>query len=259
MCSAAGKSAAKASPDEFTELQAQIAAHSKWNLPRLERETLRPEALILDSDQSPVDIVYRRTLALLNHLQSQPGAPDLSAEATALAALRPPAGEGVAQQREHFARLAALRRKIAFKNPLLDFDRIVFLKHDKMVRGERHMIDQYFGFNSAKTGGVYVLEQPFGDHPVVRSLLAGQRVPDGRLKGQALENAGGFISLDLDFDGRSLLFAFTEAEHELPRASRATRTTGRRRICGATAPTRSITSARRTVITSSSWARTARA
>ena len=215
-CDAEGKSAATASPDEFTELQAQIAAHSKWNLPRLEKEALRPEALILDSDHSPVEIVYRRTLALLNHLQSQPGAPDLATDAAALATLRPPAGEGVAQQRDRFARLAALRRKIAFKNPLLDFDRIVFLKHNKQVRGSVHMIDQYFGFNTARTGGVYVLEQPFGDHPVVHSLLAGQRVPDGRLKGQALENAGGFISLDLDFDGRSLLFAFTEAEHELP-------------------------------------------
>lgn len=214
--SAAGKSGTTASPDEFTELQAQIAAHAKWNQPRLQQETLRPEALILESDQSPADIVYRRTLALLHHLQTLPKAPDLSAEAAALAALQPPAGGTLAQQRERFSRLAALRRQIAFKNPLLDFDRIVFLKHDKQVRGSRHMIDQYFGFNTSTTGGVYVLEQPFGAHPVVRSLLAGQRVPEGRLKGHALENAGGFISLDLDYDGRTLLFAFTEAEHELP-------------------------------------------
>ncbi len=216
LCPASGKSKVTASADEFTELQAQLAAHSTWNLPRLEKEALRPEALILAGDQSPVDVVYRRTRALLKHLQTQPGAPDLSAEAAALDKLRPPAEEAVAQQRERFVQLTTLRRKIAFKNPLLDFERIVFLKHDKQVRGARHMIDQYFGFNSSKTGGVYVLEQPFGEQPAVRSLLAGQRVPAGRLKGQALENAGGFISLDLDFDGRSLLFAFTEADYKLP-------------------------------------------
>ncbi len=205
-----------AGADEFADLQNQVAAHSKWNLPRLEKETLRPEALILDGDKSPVDIVYRRTLALLNHLKALPQPPDLAAETTALEALRPDAKEPLVQQREHFARLAAIRRQIAFKNPLLDFDRIVFLKHNKQVRGARHMIDQYFGFNASKTGGVYVLEQPFSAQPVVRSLLAGQRVAAGRLAGRALENNGSFIALDLDFDGRSLLFAFTEAEHRLP-------------------------------------------
>ena len=213
---ALGSATGKGGDDEYAELQAQIAAHARWNLPRLEKETLRSEALILDSDKVPVDIVYRRTLALLNHLKAQTGAPDFSAEAAALNKLQPVAGENVAQQRERFTQLAALRRKIAFKNPLLDFDKIVFLKHNKQVRGARHMIDQYFGFNTAKAGGVYVLEQPFGAQPTVRSLLAGQRVAEGRLKGQSLENAGGFIALDLDFDGRSLLFAFTEADYKLP-------------------------------------------
>ncbi|MCX7009066.1 MAG: hypothetical protein NTY53_17760, partial [Kiritimatiellaeota bacterium] len=214
--SASGKGVVAGNTDEFTELQAQIAAHAKWNLPRLEKEALRPEALILTSDKSPVDVVYRRTLALLNHLKTQPDVPDLSAEAAALEKLLPSADESAKQQREHFAQITALRRKIAFKNPLLDFDQIVFLKHNKQVRGARHMIDQYFGFNTAKTGGVFVLEQPFSSQPTVRSLLAGQRVPEGRLNGQSLENAGGFISLDLDFDGRSLLFAFTEADYKLP-------------------------------------------
>jgi hypothetical protein len=205
-----------AGADEFTDLQAQLAARGSWNLPRLEKETLRRDALILDSDKSPVDIVYRRTLALLNHLKAQTNALNFAMEAAALESLRPVADESAAQQRAHFAKLAAVRRQIAFKNPLLDFDRIVFLKHDKQVRGARHMIDQYFGFNAAPTGGVYVLEKPFSAQPVVRNLLAGQRVAAGRLKGRALENNGSFISLDLDFDGKSLLFAFTEAEYQLP-------------------------------------------
>lgn len=216
LCCATGKGVATANSDEFSELQVQLATHSRWNLPRLKKESLRPEALILESDKTPVDIVYRRTLALLKYLQALPSAPDLGSEAAALQKIQPLAGETLTEQRKRFTQLTALRRRIAFKNPLLDFDKIVFLKHNKQVRGSRHMIDQYFGFNTAKTGGVFVLEQPFGERPFVRSLLVGQRVPEGRLKGRLLENAGGFISLDLDFDGRALLFAFTEADYKLP-------------------------------------------
>jgi len=209
--------------DEFLELQQQIAARTAWNLPRLAREAHRPEALILQTDRTPLDVVLRRTAALLDHLQALPGAPDLSSEITALAALRraaeaarsaaPASGE---EELALFAKAAGLRRQIAFKNPLLNFDSILFLKHNKQARGERHMVDQYLGFNAEKAGGVYLLERAFSAQPAVRSLLANSPVRDGRLKGRILENAGGFTGLDLDYDARSIAFAFTEAEHNIP-------------------------------------------
>lgn len=208
--------AAPAAPDEFDLLRAEIAASAKWDLPRLRKEAVRPDALIQPEDRTPADVVFRRTGALLRHLQSLPDAPDLKAEAEALAALKPDPAADTAQQRAAFAALTALRRRIAFKNPLLDFDRIVFLKHNKQARGERHMVDQYFGFTAAKGGGVYVLDRPFSDRPAVRSLLAEARTAGGRLAGRALENQGSFIALDVDWDAQTLLFAFTEAEHALP-------------------------------------------
>jgi len=55
------------------------------------------------------------------------------------------------EQRALFNKIAAARRRVAFKNPLLDFDGIVFIKHNKSMRG--HMVDQYLGFNSEKSGG----------------------------------------------------------------------------------------------------------
>jgi hypothetical protein len=212
-----------APPDEFSELQRQMAASIQWNLPRLQREAQRPAALLLPGDRSPVDVVWRRTWALLEDLRARPDAPDLSSEAAALEALRA-AVEAVrreplsaeAEQRAAFAKVAALRRRIAFKNPLLNFDAIVFLKHNKQARGYRHMVDQYLGFNAEKAGGVFVLRSPFGEQPVVESLLARSPVREGRLKGRLLENQGGFIGLDLDFDGQSILFAFTEAGHGIP-------------------------------------------
>ena len=202
--------------DEFAALAGEIAASKTWDMARLERESLRRDALIFGSDRSPADVVFRRTEALVRCLQSLPMPPDLALEAKLLEDLRPTLQAEEATRRKTFAVLTALRRRIAFKNPLLDFDQIVFLKHNKQARGERHMVDQYFGFNAEKSGGVYVLEKPFGDRPSVCSLLSKARVGNGRLQGRALENQGGFVALDLDWDAQTLLFAYTEAEHGLP-------------------------------------------
>lgn len=196
---------------EFEQLVKQLGAAPTWNQERLARETLRPEALILPADRTPLDVVLRRTAALLAHLQAQPGTPDLRAEAAALSSLRD-AAVGATPDRipNLFRDAVALRRRIAFRNPLLDFDAIVFLKHNQQVRGVRHMMDQYFGFNAEARGGVYVLDHPFSAHPSVRSLLGRTPVAAGRLAGQVLEDRGAFISLDLDYDAQHLLFAFSE-------------------------------------------------
>ncbi len=214
--------AVAAAADEFTELQRQLATRSSSNHARLEREVSRREALVLESDLSPVDIVWRRTWALLGHLGREFPSVNFAEETAALeglrakvAALRTPSGAPIDAQRELFDAIAAWRRLIAFKNPLLDFEAILFLKHNKQARGYRHMVDQYLGFNAERAGGIYVLEAPFGPTPRVRSLLAKARVGNGRLAGQNLENRGGFIGLDLDYDAGSILFAFTEAEHQI--------------------------------------------
>ena len=207
--------------DEFTLLARQITQRTTWNNQRLAAEVYRPEALILGDDLTPVSVVLRRTEALIAHLTR--GGLHLDAEAALLAALRTDpgasAGASLADQRRVFAAVAALRRKVAFRNPLLDFDRIVFLAHDKMARGERHMVDQYLGFNAAEGGGIRVLEQPFSEQPQARLLLSGSTVENGRLKGQRLNNRGSFVSLDLDYDGQSMLFAWTEADHKTPAAN----------------------------------------
>ncbi len=183
---------------------------------KLRGETLHESALILKTDKSPVDVILRRTRVLLEYLAG--AGVMLYEEEKALNKL-------LTADRDHqntrdqlvfFKEVAALRRKIAFKNPLLDFDQIVFLKHNKQYRGERHMIDQYLGFNQEKAGGVYLLDHAFSDHSEVQSLLSDKTVAKGRLKGNHLENNGSFISLDLSYDAKSILFAFTEAEHEIP-------------------------------------------
>lgn len=183
---------------------------------RLQRETFHEAALILESDKSPLDVIIRRTSALLNHLKIY--GEELESEERSLKAIKSQNHIGLDNDIQYnlFFQTAKLRRTIAFKNPLLDFNSIVFLKHNKMARGERHMIDQYLGFNQEKLGGIYMLQNAFSNKSKVSSVLANKQVVNGRIKGAGLEDQGSFISLDLSYDSKSLLFAFTEAEHIVP-------------------------------------------
>ena len=102
-----------------------------------------------------------------------------------------------------------LARTIAFCNPLLDFDKLLFIKrHD--AGGVFHMCDQYYGCNAKPGGGLFVLSDPLGPNPRLRNLLADAVVEKGRLKGQRLAT-GAFLSPELSFDGNTILFAYSEA------------------------------------------------
>ena len=124
------------------------------------------QALIWDEDRDPVDVVFRRTAALLEHLKALPGTQDLTALEKQLADLKRDS-EQVAIDPEHlenrlklFKQVCELRRRIAFSNPLLNFDEILFIKRHRP--GFNHMCDQYYGINARPGGGIYVLRHPFG-------------------------------------------------------------------------------------------------
>ncbi|MHB1036862.1 MAG: HzsA-related protein [Pirellulales bacterium] len=121
-----------------------------------------------------------------------------------------PATDAPAARRALYFDARALLRKIAFANPLLEFDRLLFLKrHDSA--GVYHMCDQYYGCNARPGGGLFVLEDPFGPNPRLVNLLENARVSCGRMAGQKLEG-GAFLSPEVSFDGRTIYFAWTEAK-----------------------------------------------
>jgi hypothetical protein len=85
-------------------------------------------------------------------------------------------------------------RDMALSNPLLDFDRLLFIKRRPGVFG--HMCDQYYGSLARPGGGLFVLENLGGDFRA-RDLVGG-RLP-----------SGSFLSADLSYDGRQIVFAYT--------------------------------------------------
>lgn len=100
-------------------------------------------------------------------------------------------------------------RRIAFSNPLLTIERLLFVKrHD--AAGVFHMCDQFYGCNAVPGGGLFVLHDPCGDQPRLEDLLSGVPVEKGRLSGRSLDG-GSFLAPEVSFDGTTILFAHTEA------------------------------------------------
>jgi len=217
---------------QYQALQGDLANRTRFT--KYASQTFRSEALILEADRDPADVVLRRAAALLADIKKMQSAPDLSAQAKELTALRAAGGEtDVNDAKARYAlyeKACKLRRKIAFSNPLINFDKILFIKRHRSIYN--HMCDQYYGITACPGGGLYVLSDPFGAEPKVRDVLADSVVQRGRLKGQKLDGGpqtpprlryngngslsgdkcrgGSFLSPDLSYDGKTILFAYVE-------------------------------------------------
>jgi hypothetical protein len=102
-------------------------------------------------------------------------------------------GEAPAAVRRHlYLQARSAVREMAFKNPLLDFDDLVFVK--RVPGSFTHMSDQYYGWFSRSGGGLYVLEGFKTASPRLRLLSAG--LPPGSV-----------LRPDLSYDGKRILFA----------------------------------------------------
>jgi len=168
------------------------------------------------ADKDEAGAVLRRTGALLVHLKTLPRCLDLKQAEKRLAELKTQAGlleAGNAKREELLAEACKLRREVAFANPLLDFDQILFIKRHFCPNDEvtgNHMCDQYFGFNAIRGGGLFVLEKPFSDQPTVRNVLEKSVCENGRYKGRTLTEKDGYLAPELSFDAKEVLFACTE-------------------------------------------------
>ncbi len=189
-------------------------------------QSVNQAACILPGDKDPLDVVVRRTRALMDDLAA--AGVDLSAERRELDNIVSRAGASRRDWRETrfpaFSAVHALNRRVALKNPLLKgIDRLVFVGHEALPLDEYqagwHMCDQYFGFHATMHGatvgdGLYVLENPFSDHPVARDILDGRIVEKGDWKGQTL-GPGGYLSPDVSWDGSTIAFAYTRGKPEI--------------------------------------------
>ena len=221
---------------QFDTLQHDITQRATFA--RFAAETYRKESLILPQDRDPLDIVLRRLGALIldrksKHPSSLPATTDDTLAQLLGTANTTPLADAPAR-RILFGQACNLRRQIALGNPLLDFDRILFVKRHRAIYN--HMCDQFYGITARPGGGMFLLEQPFGPSPKAHDILADSTVETGRLQGQKLSGGplstqnlsydgvcrlsgddtygGSFLSPSLSYDGRSILFAHVECAGE---------------------------------------------
>lgn len=179
------------------------------------------QRLIWTSDRGPVDVVLRRTQAMLEDLQSMQGAPDLAPLEKELQSLQA-RGKNAPDDLELFKSVCALRRRIAMQNPLLDFDSIIFTGHASIeMFHSAHMGSYHF---PDPGGSIYMVTGYKNPTMTLKDLLEDAPVTSGRFEGETLSNKNPkwngkavFQSPSLSFDGKEMMFSWCpkgwEAQH----------------------------------------------
>ena len=200
--------------EEYHELTSQLARFRKaspaWRA-RLQVEALDQQALIQATDANPVDVVLRRTGALLAHARQRGWAADqLIVSEAQLAKVSAEAKAAASDENLQavFLKACALRRSLALGNPLLNFDRLVCMLEQP---GDARIIEQARArWPGHSRGGGPVVIANFKSPPEVTRLLAGVCVATGPWQGRELTNK--FSGLELSWDAKELLFAATTSD-----------------------------------------------
>jgi len=198
--------------DEYRELAGQIARLKNYQgVPRdrLRAEAWNEGALVWPEDTDPLDVVLRRTNALLQHFRQkgQLSAGLLGGFETRLDELSASAKATSASEARKtlFIQTCRLRREIALANPLLAFDSIVCMLEQP---GDARIIEQArASWGGHSKGGGPIVIRDFKSRPKIEKPLAGVPVASGPWQGQEL--TGYFSGLELSYDAAQLLFAAT--------------------------------------------------
>ncbi len=169
------------------------------------------QALILESDRDPLDIVLRRTRALCDHLKAgvDLGALDgeLSSLETRAAGIAP---SSASQRKDLYHEVCAVRRRIALSNPLLDFDKV--LVGGGMV-GAYHLSAIAWASYGNFRNWIKVVENPFSDNPTSYNMLENSEFTNGPLQGRRIMDFdGSFDHPCLSYDGQTVYFAWVERD-----------------------------------------------
>jgi hypothetical protein len=189
----------------------QIAEEIKT--PELKKPDNSDPRFIWASHKGPVDVILNRTRALLEDIAAMPGAPDLAIEGEQLATLRDGA-TGKSTDLAYFKQIAALRRRISMKNPLLNFDSMVFTCFESGKPQFHSQQMAFFALNDPGAG-LYQVSGFKQGNPAFKDLLNGPVVQNGRFAGKSLSNKfaewkgrAGFFTPELSYDGTKIMFAW---------------------------------------------------
>lgn len=217
--------------EQYSDLSSQIAK-TKTNLGKRvafeEEKVLDRNALIFATDRDPTDVVIRRTeamLAELSKIKTKKMKADYNALSLRLATLKKQnetsthtlsKATAVAASNSTYLTAQALNRDVMMANPELDFTDLLFIERGISGPGNEydgeHMCDQYFGHNGRTGGGMFILKN-FLTSPQKVNIMNGIVVPRGTNKDNQM-TSGTFLSPDLSYDGKTIVFAWSSGGHD---------------------------------------------
>ena len=153
----------------------------------------------IQTGQWPVEEAVRRGIKLGKYLQAH-GVNSAGDLAELVQIDRAVISASSDARRDLYYRTSEIVRKIALSNPLVNFDSVLFVKRAPGTFS--HMSDQNYSWWSRAGGGIYALQGIHSSKPTVRYLTAS--FP-----------AGSFLSPDLSYDGKKVVFAYCRYHPEL--------------------------------------------
>ncbi|MBQ3822236.1 MAG: hypothetical protein II807_04215, partial [Thermoguttaceae bacterium] len=189
-----------------------------------------------DKEKTPVEVVVRRTRAMLDAGAFDESAPAFQTLEDEFARFERAVGQAIADGRYQADKDAAIadyfvacafRRAIMFKqDEVADLDRVMFLARG-CYAGSRltnqfntdriggHMATQIYGFNTIHGGGIFALENWKEKDPKIVDLIKGKKVVETplhkRLAGRELDT-GSFYKPELSYDGKTVYFSWCNAQ-----------------------------------------------
>lgn len=212
---------------EFNDLQDRIATSKslkKSGAGEPRGAILDSQALIFKTDRDPLDVVQRRTEALLadlrkggladfNRFEARLSQIKLASSASGLG--KTVNASAVRLRQDLYMQTMALQREIALANPLMDFDSLLFVATRFPNVGDvGHIIQLFQGHifgNMAGDGqGLFLIKGLKSDNPTAINIVANSTVQnEGRFKNSKL-SGGAFLSPDLSYDGKTIIFAWRQ-------------------------------------------------
>lgn len=233
---------------EYTRIEAVVDSLRRAGnrLPEGENAeyVLDRQSLILQGDDDALDVVLRRTEALLSLIETLPNAPDLSFQRSQLTDLKQAAEQAPfeanndtrrSERRQLFLDACGVRRSIATQNPILNFDSIAYIPQNERggfigngsYKGccpgcEHSWTPEEFrafdwtkpvtGLSSKNSSAPAILSGYRAGAGSSESILKNKTVSNGRLAGTQLDGNGDFsTSFDLSYDGNSIVFSCAPA------------------------------------------------
>lgn len=194
------------------QIKATQAQYQRGENPYRSMRILDRQACVLPTDQTPFDVEYRRTQALVD-LQASRSRHALVRFRKRLAELEDRIrSRSAVSPLNDYMEIASLRREVALSNALLDFDKILFVGRGNYYGDDptgQHQISGPIAFCNRVGGGLYMVKH-FKTGPQLIDVLKDSLVENGSYKGWTLSGKGSFYSPELSYDGQTILFAWSE-------------------------------------------------